>query len=195
MQKSSNSYHLGMIRGIIGGSNHIFQGINRKYVLVSPISRSAMPKTVRRMSGADMETPAVSDAWPGKVHFLTFEEGTFFPGVFLAAGFTSSASALHLKSVQDMANNSYNIHVVHNADIMTPVHECQQIIYCTIGYVMGCMQDHVRVVRKVLVLSYEGEDLLILALTSAKVPRRGSGKCFFVSRKFCVGWLANRKLE
>ena len=42
-----------------------------------------------------------------------------------------------------------------------------------------------RVVRKVLVLSYEGEDLLVLALTSAKVPRRGSRK-FFFPRKFCV---------
>ena len=31
-----------------------------------------------------------------------------------------------------------------------------------------------RVVRKVLVLSYEGEDLLVLALTSAKVLRDGS---------------------
>ena len=41
---------------------------------------------------------------------------------------------------------------------------------------------------KVLVLSYEGEDLLVLALTSAKVPRRGSRKLIFHSRKFlCKG--------
>ena len=43
-----------------------------------------------------------------------------------------------------------------------------------------------RVVRKVLVLSYEGEDVLVLALTFAKVPRMGSRKLYFFPRKFCV---------
>ena len=46
-----------------------------------------------------------------------------------------------------------------------------------------------RVVRKVLVLSYEGEDLLVLALTFAKVPRRGSRKFCFVSAKVLCGLL------
>ena len=53
-----------------------------------------------------------------------------------------------------------------------------------------------RVVRKVLVWSYEREDLLVLALTSAKVPRRGSRKLFFFPQKFCVRVACyNRKLE
>ena len=45
-----------------------------------------------------------------------------------------------------------------------------------------------RVVRKVLVLSYEGEDLLVLALTSAKVPQRGSRKVIF-AKVLCKGGL------
>ena len=40
--------------------------------------------------------------------------------------------------------------------------------------------------RKVLALSHEGEDVLVLALTSAKVPRRGSRKLAYCSRKFRV---------
>ena len=43
---------------------------------------------------------------------------------------------------------------------------------------------HMRVVRRVLVLSYEGEDLLVLALTSAKVPRRGARTLFFIRGSF-----------
>ena len=45
---------------------------------------------------------------------------------------------------------------------------------------------HARVVRKVLALRYEGEYLFVLVLTSAKVPRRGSRKLFFV---LCKGGL------
>ena len=44
-----------------------------------------------------------------------------------------------------------------------------------------------RVVRRVLVLSYEGEYLLVLALTSAKVPRRGSRKLLFSAKVLCKG--------
>ena len=47
-------------------------------------------------------------------------------------------------------------------------------------------ESHMRVVRKVLVLSYEGENVLVLALTSAKVPRRGLRKLIFYLRMFCV---------
>ena len=45
--------------------------------------------------------------------------------------------------------------------------------------------EYLRVVRKVVVFSYEGEDLLVLALTFAKVPRRGSRKLFFSAKVFC----------
>ena len=43
---------------------------------------------------------------------------------------------------------------------------------------------HMRVVRKVLVLRYEGEDLVVLASTSAKVPQR------VFCEVFVQGWLA-----
>ena len=49
-----------------------------------------------------------------------------------------------------------------------------------------CVYVYMRVVRKVVVFSYEGEDLLVLALTFAKVPRRGSRKLFCFPRKFFV---------
>ena len=58
---------------------------------------------------------------------------------------------------------------------------------------VACCRAHMRVVRKVLAFSYEGEDLLVLALTFAKVPRRGSRKLFFFRESFL--WLADRKLE
>ena len=46
-----------------------------------------------------------------------------------------------------------------------------------------------RVVRKVVVVSYKGDDLLVLALTFAKVPRRGSRKLFVFSAKVLCGLL------
>ena len=50
---------------------------------------------------------------------------------------------------------------------------------------------YVRVVRKVLVLSYEREDLLVSASTSAKVPRRGFAKVHisFSAKVLCNGGL------
>ena len=61
---------------------------------------------------------------------------------------------------------------------------------CTYTYSYTYM--HVSRPKKVLVLRYEGEDLLVLALTST-VPRKSPRK--FFSRSFVQGRLASRKLE
>ena len=97
-------------------------------------------------------------------------------------------SSLLLEGIQHLERASHESGMAPWLDKLALCPSSQDIFGCLLAFLKTPKIHESR--PKVLVLSYEREDLLVLALTSANVPRRGSRKfnCLF-AKVLCKGGL------